>query len=262
MRTRPRRLRAVDAGVRRSASQPPQWLFARIMSSATIRSSGAPRRRRRIVTCASGGSPSIDEAVIEAVARLGASAHALRAPRAGRAPRDANDQSSARERHAGQAGGERALVDLVVEHVVAQVGGDGHALGDGAQPQHRAAFGFDVGVQRQHRRRPTRIERERRDPGVGEHRVLEARRIHGRHARARHGVERVCAPSTNAGAAMWMPIVTVSSCQRTENASSISVVLLSSIENACDVGERQLRRVLGRRQLGRRIPRHAEMPAR
>ena len=43
----------------RSASQRPHVLFARIISSATMRSSGAPRRRGLMPTCARSPSPSI-----------------------------------------------------------------------------------------------------------------------------------------------------------------------------------------------------------
>ena len=39
---------AIEPAVRRAASHPPQTLLAKIISSATIKSRGAPRRRCRI----------------------------------------------------------------------------------------------------------------------------------------------------------------------------------------------------------------------
>ena len=132
-------LAAVDRRARRSsASQPPQVLLARIIASATIRSSGAPRWRvRDLHLLVAAGSPrrrAIEaEVVVGPVEVLGLAAHhlALRL----QVPRQAEQE--------GQLGGEAAAVGrqrrpasvasvtTLVELVVAQVGGDRHALEPG-----------------------------------------------------------------------------------------------------------------------------------
>ena len=158
-------------GTPQAASQPPQVLLARIIASATIRSSGEPRLRGTISTRS---SPTIappsatvePEAVVGTVEVLGLAANLLAARL--EVPRQAVQEGQlGGERQRCAAGRRRASSSSIsrLEDVVAQVGGDPDALEARLARQRRQRRLVDRHVERDDGGVAALGERERVDDG-------------------------------------------------------------------------------------------------
>ena len=138
-----------------------------------------------------------DERVVHAAERLGTPARLL-APRQ-QGPREPPQlRQFPCEGSVELTAGDGLVRDHVVEAIVPQVGGDPYPLDPRLGREHLVRPAVHGRVQRQHRDHAALVQRERLDPGVRQHRVLQSGRVHGGHATARRRVEHMIARNRHA----------------------------------------------------------------